>query len=79
MWTDRNKELPKIQDYYLVQRMDRDSGDTWYAVERFEPQEEYERKYSKEFKQQVNILIKSSEPKFKDDDSFVTKWMEIPK
>lgn len=79
MWKDRHKESPKIEDYYLVQRMDRDSGHTWHAVERFEPQNEYEKRYSKEFKQQVNVLIKSSQPMFKDGDSFVTKWMEIPK
>lgn len=78
-WIDHFKEKPKIQDYYLVTRMDRDSGDTWYEVERFEPQDEYVRKYSKEFKQEVNVLVKSTEPQFRDSDSFVIYWMEIPK
>jgi len=80
MWKDALQELPKIQDYYLVQRINYDDGDGWYDVEFFEPQEEYERKYSKEFNQHVTILVKSSEPSFKDSgNSFVIRWMEIPK
>lgn len=77
-WKYYFQEQPKKQKSYLVQRMFEDTGESYFAVERFEPQNEYERVFSKEFNQEVNILKTTSEPKFKEGSTFVSQWMEIP-
>ena len=78
-WTDYLKEPPKKHDYYLTQRMDCETGSRFYAVDYFEPQNEYEKRFSKEFNQEVEIKVRSQDPSFDDSYSVVLYWMEIPK
>lgn len=78
-WKNAFKELPTEIGYYLVERMDEITGDTWYFVDRFEPQDEYESRYSTEFKQDLYVKVRSNKPNFaRNRGSFVTKWMKIP-
>lgn len=78
-WIDIFKEKPKDNGYYFTQRMEENSSDVWYSVDYFEPQDEYVEKYSKEFKQNVRVKVKSNESDFNHNGSFVIFWMHIPK
>lgn len=78
-WNVYEKIKPKKIDLYLTYRMDCNTGDTFYSLDRFEPQDEYRDQYSTEFKQTVRVKIKSGENDFDNRYTFVIKWMEIPK
>ena len=78
-WKDAFIELPKKIGYYLTERFFEDGNENFYSVERFESQEEYKKLWSNEFNQNVDVVIKTSDPKFKEaSDNFVVFWMEIP-
>jgi hypothetical protein len=79
VWKNYFNDKPEKQGYYLVRRISDCGKDEFFEVEFFEPQNEYQDVYSSEFKQNVRILKKTSEPKFHERGSFVTEWMEIPK
>jgi|SRR5579872_1399867 len=79
LWKDYFKENPTKEGYYLVEVMEENGAHTWFEVQRFENQDEYETRFSKEFNQNVRILTKSGHKGFKERGCFVLRWMEIPK
>lgn len=80
-WKDGNED-PKKEGYYLVVRADCSTPEYLPSVEHFGYQEETERKWSREFKKEVEVVIKSDEMKWQGnhwDDSWIIWWADLPK
>lgn len=78
-WKKLDKEKPKENKQYLCRVVDCDEGNfEWFEVLRWDNHTQYASKYSKEFKQDVRIQIKSSKCFFDAEVGCVVEWMEIP-